>query len=94
MDSEAISTLLLEAATLLGLGMTFVFLFLAMLIAAINLIAAFCRKFPGKVHPDTTAPSLQKPNLSNTKKVDDKTMAIIGAAVHQYRKQHQLNVKD
>ncbi len=94
MDSEAISRLLLDAATLLGLGMTFVFLFLALLIAAINLIAAFCRKFPGKLQIESNIAPQQPSNLSHTNIVDDKTLAVIGAAIYQYRKQHQIDVKD
>ncbi|MCW8092864.1 OadG family protein [Alteromonas sp. ASW11-130] len=94
MNSEAISTLLFEASTLLVIGMTFVFLFLTLLIAAINLIAAFCRKFPGHFHtdPKTTLPQAPLPNTDD--QPDAKTMAVIGAAVHQYRKKHRLNVKD
>ncbi|NMH59590.1 OadG family protein [Alteromonas ponticola] len=94
MNSEAISSLLLEAATLLGMGMIFVFTFLALLIAAINLIAAFCRKFPGKPSPDGHSKPLKLSHSGSTDQPDGTTLAAISAAVHQYRKQHPLNVKE
>ncbi|MCW8107660.1 OadG family protein [Alteromonas ponticola] len=94
MKSETVSTLLVEAASLLAIGMVFVFLFLALLIAAINLIAAFCRKFPGNFPAESSSVPLTKPLATPSRKIDDTTLAVIGAAVHQYRKQHQSNVKD
>ena len=48
MSAQSINDLLFEAATLLMVGMGFVFVFLTILIAAVNLLKAFCERFPGQ----------------------------------------------
>lgn len=62
-------------------GMGIVYVFLIMLVFAINLMSAFLQRHfpepPAKSHGATGA-------------LDKQTVAAISAAVHQYRKQHKL----
>ena len=48
MDSGSVSNLLIEAGSLMLIGMLFVFAFLGLLIVGVHLIAKFCEAFPGE----------------------------------------------
>ncbi|WP_416305838.1 OadG family transporter subunit [Neptunicella sp. SCSIO 80796] len=76
-----IATLLNEAALLMVVGMVVVFLFLVLLIGAVNLIAAICAKFP-----DTDIPSTPtRTPVASNKAVSANIVAAISAAIHQHR---------
>jgi oxaloacetate decarboxylase (Na+ extruding) subunit gamma len=60
-------------------GMGIVFMFLAMLVVAINLMSALVQRY----FPDATAKIRSMPTS-----IDKSTVAAISAAVHQYRKKH------
>ena len=62
-------------------GMTIVFLFLVMLVGAINLMSFLVQRFFPE-HPATTIHVA-------TGGVDKNTIAAITAAVHQYRSRHK-----
>ncbi|MEI6707125.1 MAG: OadG family transporter subunit [Methylococcales bacterium] len=62
-------------------GMTIVFLFLIMLVYAINLMSFLVQRF----FPDTPATSFHV----STGGVDKQVIAAITAAVHQYRNKHK-----
>ncbi|MFI3220515.1 MAG: OadG family transporter subunit [Methylococcales bacterium] len=62
-------------------GMTIVFLFLIMLVYAINLMSFLVQRF----FPDKPATSLHV----STGGVDKQVIAAITAAVHQYRNKHK-----
>ncbi|WP_435235620.1 OadG family transporter subunit [Psychromonas sp. PT13] len=77
-----ITELLLKAMTLLGLGMTFVFMFLGLLMIAIKLLAMF-------VHadqPTVATKPVQKAIKPQSSDIDPKVVAAISSAVMQYRK--------
>ncbi|KMT65725.1 oxaloacetate decarboxylase subunit gamma [Catenovulum maritimum] len=81
-----IGSILLEAANLLLVGMVSVFLFLGLLIVCINLMS----KLVGGDAPASTSvktPSRTRNVQKNVK--DDKVVAAISAAVHQYRQDHK-----
>ncbi|MEQ1739530.1 MAG: OadG family protein [Methyloglobulus sp.] len=60
-------------------GMGIVFIFLTMLVVAINLMSALVQRyFPGATPKIPSMPS----------SIDKVTVAAISAAVHQYRKKH------
>ncbi|MBU2879833.1 OadG family protein [Aliiglaciecola lipolytica] len=80
----SISELLIEAANLMVVGMVVVFVFLTLLIGAVNLIAAINRIFPEEVVPAHPARTQRK--VSNDKSNSSVPIAAITAAVHQYRK--------
>ncbi len=67
-------------------GMVIVFLFLAMLVVAINIMSSFIQRF----FPE--APLLGMAS-SASGGVDKSIVAAITAAVHQYRHEHKL-IKD
>ncbi len=78
----SLGSLLLEALSLLLVGMTFVTLFLGMLV--------FIIPFLSKIVPDDPIPiqTSQKTNQSNI--IEQQTLvAVISAAVQQYRNQHK-----
>ena len=86
---SSISDLLIEAATLMVVGMTVVFVFLAILIGAIHFIAFINRKLPAEAivtHKITrnSASAVKAGNTTNSEAGAVK--AAITAAVHQYRK--------
>jgi len=62
-------------------GMGIVFLFLAMLVVAINIMSALVQRY----FPETPA-SKAVPGI--TVDIDKSVVAAITAAVHQYRKKH------
>ncbi|MDO6567210.1 OadG family transporter subunit [Alteromonas sp. 1_MG-2023] len=81
MGSESVTSLLLEAGSLMLIGMVFVFSFLALLIVGIHLIAKFCEAFPGKPVVEYAAPRRKAVQAG----VDGKVVAAITAAVHTHR---------
>lgn len=62
-------------------GMTIVFLFLTMLVGAINLMSFLVQRF----FPETPITAIHVP----TGGVDKNVIAAITAAVHQYRNKHK-----
>ena len=62
MNSESVANLLIEAGSLMLIGMVFVFSFLGLLIVGIHLIARFCEAFPGET-PEPSA-SLKEPSAN------------------------------
>jgi len=81
-----IASMLNEAASLLLVGMSVVFIFLSLLIGAIYLIAWVCAKHPGV--QDSLAsriPGQALPSTPSTQNVSPSTVAAIGAAIHQHR---------
>lgn len=80
-----ITTSLLRALTLLGLGMTFVFLFLGLLMVVVNLMA----KYVPADEPVVKKKPLQKRSAESASTgagVNPKLIAAITTAVQQYRK--------
>ncbi|WP_371192754.1 OadG family protein [Glaciecola sp. SC05] len=78
--------LLIEAAVLLGVGMSVVFAFLSMLIGGIKLIAWYAAKYPS---PTQTNIIHNKNNVLPTTTVKPDIVAAISAAVHIHQqKQH------
>jgi oxaloacetate decarboxylase gamma subunit len=85
MNTE-IADMLTEAATLLLVGMSVVFIFLTMLIAAINFIAWVCAKYPeSQVTLSMGQRTKSAPNIHVGQVIPASTVAAIGAAIHQHR---------
>ena len=100
MNSESVANLLIEAGSLMLIGMVFVFSFLGLLIVGIHLIARFCEAFPGET-PEPSAslkepsanlkgPSATSANLSPSNQavqpgIDGSVVAAISAAIHIHR---------
>lgn len=74
---------LLDAATLLLVGMSVVFVFLTLLIGAVNTIAWVNRLLP----EETPAQSAFVP-ANKAGQVAPQTVAAIAAAIHQHRSKH------
>lgn len=72
--------LLIEAATLLGVGMSVVFLFLTLLIACINVIAWYVKKYP-----EPSQVNRHNNNILLPTTVKPEIVAAISAAVHAHR---------
>jgi oxaloacetate decarboxylase gamma subunit len=87
MNSQSVASLLLEAGSLMLIGMLFVFSFLGLLIIGIHLIARFCEAFPGDVSeaPLTT----KRPNQAIQPGIDGNVIAAISAAIHTHRQNSQ-----
>ena len=97
MDSGSVASLLFEAASLMLIGMVFVFSFLGLLIVGIHLIARFCEAFPGEIaepsaHLKGPSANLKGPsaNLSRNNQavqpgIDGNFIAAISAAIHTHR---------
>ena len=83
---EQLLHLFAEAGTLMLAGMIFVFAFLGLLVVFINVVLApLANKYP-----DPKPVARKSPKTSNKKAgIDSGTVAAIGAAVSQYRKQRQ-----
>jgi len=64
-------------------GMGIVFLFLTMLVIAINLMSSLVQRF----FPDAPQTAIPVPSVASG--TDKKTVAAITAAVHQYRDKHK-----
>lgn len=76
------STLFEQALDLLVFGMGTVFVFLALLVVAINLMSRFMETFfPDAIVPEAHAPRSKPGNDT----VDATTLAVIQAAIHQHR---------
>ena len=73
---------LLRATTLLGLGMTFVFLFLGLLMIAVNLMA----KYIPADEPVIAKGATPRKAASAASEINPKLIAAITTAVQQYRK--------
>lgn len=80
-----VSQALLTALNLLGLGMTFVFLFLGLLMIAVNLIAKF---IPADIPASKQSAPPKKPTSigSTESEINPKLVAAISSAVSQYHK--------
>ena len=79
---------LVEAAVLLGVGMTVVFAFLILLIGGVNAIAWFVKKFPEPTKgANNNAPTYNKNTNTASSTVDPAIEAAITAAVHTHRRQ-------
>ncbi len=97
MNSGSVASLLFEAASLMLIGMVFVFSFLGLLIVGIHLIARFCEAFPGETaepsaHLKGPSANLKGPsaNLSRNNQavqpgIDGNVIAAISAAIHTHR---------
>ncbi|MDP2562390.1 OadG family transporter subunit [Psychrobium sp. 1_MG-2023] len=75
-----ISQALATAANIMLLGMVCVFVFLGLLVVAINLLAKFC--------PEEVVPAPAKPTNTNDPLNPD-VVAAITAAVHKYRQSRE-----
>ena len=73
---------LLKALTLLGLGMTFVFLFLGLLMIAVKLMEKYIPADEPVIHKQ----AVQKNSASTISAINPKLVAAITTAVQQYRK--------
>lgn len=81
-----ISSVLLEAGTLMLVGMVVVFLFLTMLIGAIKLLTKFAEAYPDKVTP---APARVPQQHNNSNQTSPQVIAAISAAVKQYKSRNK-----
>ena len=81
-DIETSSQLFSQAATLMVVGMGFVFVFLGLLIVVIKLlISPLAKKYPDKVP--------QKTQSDQTTKNHSEIVAAITVAISRYRQKHQ-----
>lgn len=81
-----LADMLTEAATLMLIGMSIVFIFLSFLIGAVNFTAWICAKSPEGQDQTVTRQSSQKsPVSSSTRNIPPSTVAVISAAIHQHR---------
>ncbi|NVK24662.1 MAG: OadG family protein [Gammaproteobacteria bacterium] len=81
-----ISALLAEAGLLMLVGMVVVFLFLSLLILAINLLAKFAEAFPDKVVTPAARPISSS---TNSNQVSPQVVAAVGAAIKQYKSRNK-----
>ncbi|MDC8831695.1 OadG family protein [Alteromonas gilva] len=81
--ATSISELLVEAGNLLLVGMGFVFVFLTILIFAVNGLKAFCERFPGAQPQAPVRASGNKAKQAPS--TDNNVIAAISAAVHAHR---------
>jgi len=83
-DIESSSQLFSQAATLMVVGMGFVFAFLGLLIVVIKLlISPLAQKYPDKIPQKT-----QKTQPDKTTKNHSEIVAAITAAINRYRQKH------
>ncbi len=83
MNSESVASLLVEAGSLMLIGMLFVFSFLGLLIVGIHLIARFCEAFPGEI--EEPAANVKRSHQAVQPGIDGNVIAAISAAIHTYR---------
>ena len=83
MNSESVASLLVEAGSLMLIGMVFVFSFLGLLIVGIHLIARFCEAFPGDI--EEPAVNVKRNNQAVQPGIDRNVIAAISAAIHTHR---------
>lgn len=94
MNTDSVASLLLEAASLMLIGMVFVFSFLGLLILGIHLIAKFCSVFPGEVASESVGAdrmaNAQQPSVEGSitdgSGIEKNVIAAISAAIHAHRK--------
>lgn len=79
-----ISDALIEAAMLLAVGMSVVFLFLSLLIIVINLIAKWAEKYPDS----NLSQQADKKISQRPATVSPAVVSAITAAISQYKKNH------
>ena len=99
--NSSMASQLSEAATLLLVGMGFVFAFLTLMIGGIKAIEAFSARYPGAqpASPGTrpkrkpTGPAAVTNTSSQSKGIDAGTVAAITAAVHTHRQAAHLQEK-
>jgi oxaloacetate decarboxylase (Na+ extruding) subunit gamma len=75
--------LMSSGVELMFAGMGIVFLFLAMLVVAINIMSYLVQRF----FPDAPAPAVTVASISSG--IDKSVIAAITAAVHQHRSKHK-----
>ena len=80
--ASSLTSQLGEAGLLMAVGMISVFIFLSILIIAMNLLSRFVNKFPGEEQPVLQSRSNSQPSELPSGEL----VAAISAAVHQYRK--------
>ena len=84
-----VANALAEAANLLLVGMSMVFLFLSILIGAITLIAWICKLIPDEsLNSAENQSNFTTRTLSNNQGVSPKVVAAISAAVSKHRQSH------
>jgi len=83
MNSGSVSSLLVEAGSLMLIGMVFVFSFLGLLIVGIHLIARFCEAFPGEIEEPSV--NVKRNNQAVQPGIDGNIIAAISAAIHTHR---------
>lgn len=81
-QATSVSSQLLEAAVLMGVGMVSVFIFLALLIVAMMLLKKVVEWFPEPEKPSATPNRAPAPLTTSEQQ---NVIAAISAAVHQYR---------
>lgn len=77
--------LMASGVELMLVGMGIVYLFLAMLVLAINAMSAVVQRF----FPEPQTPPATLTTTTTGGGVDKSTVAVIAAAVHQYRSQQK-----
>ncbi|MDE1253336.1 oxaloacetate decarboxylase subunit gamma [Vibrio aestuarianus] len=77
-----IGSLLVDAATLMVTGMAVVFIFLTILVYLVRLMS---KLVPEEVPQPIAAPTQNRKVQSNPSAVSPQVVAVISAAVHQYR---------
>jgi oxaloacetate decarboxylase (Na+ extruding) subunit gamma len=78
--------LLTESATLMLVGMSVVYLFLSILIAAVKLVSMLCARYPGEEKaPQYSGQRVVSRTSSNSAELSPAKVAAISAAVHQFR---------
>ncbi len=82
-DMNTLSAQLLEAASLMGLGMAFVFAFLSLAIVAVKLLA----RLAGEDAPAPVAAAA--PAVAADQGPGPQTLAAIAAAITQYKNNHK-----
>jgi oxaloacetate decarboxylase gamma subunit len=75
--------LIMSGVELMIVGMGIVYLFLTMLVFAINLMSFIVRRF----FPEISRPANPLPPVAPG--IDKKTVAAITASIHQYREKHK-----
>ncbi|MFG6178746.1 OadG family protein [Halomonas sp. THAF12] len=74
-----------EGFALMGLGMGFVFVFLTVLVIVTTLMS----KLIGRVFPEPSADPAPAASAPAHAVRDDELMAVLGAAIHRYRREHR-----
>lgn len=81
-----LAALLSESATLLFVGMAVVYLFLALLIIAVKLVAALCIRYPGEGEVvKYSRQNRSSGSISEKSELSPAKVAAITAAIHQFR---------